>query len=181
MNREAPKLYRFSLAFDKSVRIPIVRWGCVRTGFRMNPKDRLAPLKVIRGTVRERSRMPEIPLGWYGFPEPTEAAQRADRAECRKVQFDDPMNYGSLCKHPLIKCDVQVLCVGTPRNRTKKKLNNLTHCSDALTSSPRFPSILINVSTNRFPLNCYLVLIAIICVLNFRDGEFAVSVCELLI
>jgi hypothetical protein len=39
-------MYRAILAFYKTTVIPMVRWSVLRAGFRLNPKNHLAPLTV---------------------------------------------------------------------------------------------------------------------------------------
>jgi hypothetical protein len=43
LKEETLKIYRAILAFYKATVIPIVRWSFLRTIFRLNPKNLLAP------------------------------------------------------------------------------------------------------------------------------------------
>jgi hypothetical protein len=96
MNGETLKLYRTLLVSCTSTIVPIARRSFVRVGIRLKPKDLLALLTVIPGTVLDRIRMPEKPLEESVFSERTEAAQPAARTERRRAQFQDPMNSRSV-------------------------------------------------------------------------------------
>jgi hypothetical protein len=67
MKGEALKIYRAMLAFYKATIIPMVRWSFVPAGFRLNPKNLLAPLTVTPADVFARIAMPEIGLEDYVF------------------------------------------------------------------------------------------------------------------
>jgi hypothetical protein len=81
------KLSRAILEFYKSTIIPMVSVSFVRTGFRLNQKGLLTQLTVIPGTVLDRIRMRGIPLEESLFPEWTETAQPAARAERRRAKL----------------------------------------------------------------------------------------------
>jgi hypothetical protein len=68
----------------------MVRWSFIRAGFRLNPRNLLDSLTVVRSEILDRIRMPEMALQNYVFPEPTEAAVPPDRARRRRAQIPRP-------------------------------------------------------------------------------------------
>jgi hypothetical protein len=80
MKGETLKIYRAILAFYKATIISMVRWSFVRAGFRLNPKNLLAPLTVTPVDVLARIAMPEVGLENYVFGAPPEVPLPAGRA-----------------------------------------------------------------------------------------------------
>jgi hypothetical protein len=72
-------MHRAILAFYRATIIPIVRWSCIRAGFRLNPEDRLPPLTVTRTEMPERIVLPELSMEEFVFPVADEAIRAAER------------------------------------------------------------------------------------------------------
>jgi hypothetical protein len=90
---ETLKIYRAILAFYKATIIPMVRWSFIRAGFRLNPKNLLAPLTVTPADVLARIAMPEVTLEEYVFAPATEAALPAGRAGNRRTPIPKPTDF----------------------------------------------------------------------------------------
>jgi hypothetical protein len=98
MKRETFKIYRAILAFDKTTIIPMVRWSFVRAGFRLNPKNLLAPLTVTPAGVLTRIAMPEIGLEDYIFGAPPEVPLPAGRTRHRRAPIPRPTQFAANLK-----------------------------------------------------------------------------------
>jgi hypothetical protein len=62
MKGETRKFYRALSVFYKSTIIPMVRWNCEGSGFRLHPDNLLGPLTVDATPVLERLDVPELPF-----------------------------------------------------------------------------------------------------------------------
>jgi hypothetical protein len=75
LRRETLKIYRGILAFYKATIIPMVGWSFVRGGFRLDPRNLLAPLTVTPEEVLHRIASPEVGLEELVFPHAPEVPQ----------------------------------------------------------------------------------------------------------
>jgi hypothetical protein len=93
MKGETLTIYRAILTLDKATIIPIVRWSFVRAGFRLNPKNLLAPITVTRADMLARIAMPETGLENYVFGAPPEIPLPAGRAGHRRAPIPRPTEF----------------------------------------------------------------------------------------
>jgi hypothetical protein len=93
MKRETLKIYRVILAFYKAIIIPMMRWSFVGAGFRLNPKNLLAPLTVTPADMLARIVMPEIGLEDYVFGALSEVPLPAGPAGPRRAPIPRPTEF----------------------------------------------------------------------------------------
>jgi hypothetical protein len=103
MKGETLKIYRAIFALDKAMTIPMARWSFVPAGFRVNPKNRLAPLTVTPADVLARIAIPEIGLEDYIFGAPLEVPLPAGRVGHRRAPIPRPTEFAVNLKEYLEK------------------------------------------------------------------------------
>jgi hypothetical protein len=90
---ETLKIYRAILAFYKATIIPMARWSFIQAGFRLNPKNLLAPLTVAPADVLARIALPEIGFEDYVFGAPPEVPLPAGRARYPRAPIPRPTEF----------------------------------------------------------------------------------------
>jgi hypothetical protein len=127
MKGEMLKIYRAILAFRKATIIPMVRWSFARAGFRLNPKNLLAPLTVTPAHVLAQIAMHEIGLEDYVFGAPPGVPLPAGRAGHRRAPAPRSTEFGVNLKAYVDKvAGICPLCGHTEmtgRRRGRKWLN----------------------------------------------------------
>jgi hypothetical protein len=90
---ETVQIYCALAAFYKSAIIPMVRWGVVRAGFRLNPDNPFAPVSLHPEIAMERISLHEISLQECIESETLRLSLWTDRTPCKRFQISAPYEF----------------------------------------------------------------------------------------